>query len=97
MKNFLSFTLAAGVALTTAQVAHAAGVTTVSAERAGKSQANMPGTPAKAGRIAFDRNALHRELNRISDLLVPNASANDGLNDESAVAVPKKAVGGFIY
>ena len=77
MKNFLTFTLAAGVAITSAQVVHAAGVTRVSADRLIKAQAQMPATASSTSGSRFDSAAMNRELTRISELLSPTGF-NDG-------------------
>lgn len=95
MKNFLTFTLAAGVAITSAQVVHAAGVTRVSADRLIKAQAQMPASPSATSAAKFDNAALNRELARISELLGP-VGLNDGLMDD-AVVVPKKTAGSFMF
>ena len=95
MKNFLTFTLAAGVAITSAQVVHAAGVTRVSADRLIKAQAQMPATASMTSGSRFDTAAMNRELTRISELLGPTGF-NDGLI-EDAVAVPKKTAGSFMF
>ena len=97
MKNFLSFTLAAGVAITTAQVAQAAGVTKVSSERLMTVQAQMPGSPTSAASAGFDRSSLNRELARISELVAPIGFSNDGLTEDSSVSVTKKVGGSFTY
>jgi hypothetical protein len=95
MKNFLTFTLVAGVAITSAQVAQAAGVSKVGAERTAKAQAQMPGSAATAAaRGGFDRAALNRELTRISEMLAPVGSTDDGLTETSAVT---KKIGTFSW
>ena len=71
MKGILTFTLAAGVAISTTTVVHGAGLT--------KGVANVSKAPASAQApqsitglgMALDRQLLHRELSRLTELLVP--------------------------
>ena len=95
MKNFLSFTLAAGVAITTTSVVHAAGVP----------KAATNGTKAVATRVAsvgvgasaiMDRSSLNRELARISELLSSPIGDDFGLTEDVA-AVGKKVSPSFTF
>ena len=73
MKGFLTFTLAAGVAITTTSVAQAAGVGkgAMNADRIASTQTQAPANSGALGGFALDRAALNRELNRLTDLLAP--------------------------
>ena len=76
MKGFLTFTLAAGVAITTTSIAQAAGVV--------KGPANASRAPATAPApmgigamgISLDRTSLARELDRLNAML----NQDDDLN-----------------
>lgn len=93
MKNFLAFTLAAGVAITTASVADAAGTNRASAKsEKGAAQATGRTVTPSVG-ISFDRNALNRELARLSDILQPSVG-DENLLDEGSVG-KKGAVWSF--
>jgi hypothetical protein len=87
MKNFVTFTLAAGVALTSASLVQAAGPsrTTVKADRATTVVPSSIGSNA----ATFDRASFNRELTRLSDLLQPTIGLDSLLED--GVAVGKKS------
>ena len=94
MKNLLSFTLAAGVAITTTSVAYGAGVQ----RAATNTQKNVSTRIAPAGvssSAILDRTSLNRELTRISDLLSP-VSDELGFGGDS-VAVTKKVSPSFTF
>ena len=84
MKGFLTFTLAAGVAITTTSVAQAAG--------SAKGAMNVSKAPAMAQApmgvggfgASFDRTTLTRELDRLNQLLTPS----DGGDEESTTNSP---------
>ena len=88
MKNFVTFTLAAGVALTSASVVQAAGParTDVKADRA---TTVAPSSVGSSSAVTFDRLSFNRELTRIADMLQP-AIGLDSLVEES-VSVGKKS------
>ena len=95
MKNFLSFTLAAGVAITTSTVAHAAGVP--KAATSGPKAVSTKVAPIGVGAAAIiDRSSLNRELTRISELLSSPVGDEFGLADDS-VAVGKKVSPSFTF
>ena len=87
MKNFVTFTLAAGVALTSASVVQAAGParTAVKADRSTTSVPSSVGSSV----VAFDRASFNRDLTRIADLLQPTTGSDSLLEDTAAV--PKKS------
>ena len=88
MKNFLSFTLAAGVAITTTSLVHAASVP----KAATNSQMSVSTrvAPATIGGMAIlDRLSINRELARISDLLSSPIGDEFGLGDDAAVVTKK--------
>ena len=87
MKNFVTFTLAAGVALTSASVVQAAGPART-AVKADRSSTSVPSSVAPSAG-AFDRASFNRELTRIADLLQPS-TGSDSLLEEGA-AVGKKS------
>ena len=90
MKGFLTFTLAAGVAITTSSVAQAAGT--------GKGAMNVSKAPAMAqapmgiGALgaSFDRTTLIRELDRLNQILAPTESGEDGTTN---TPLPQKGGG----
>jgi hypothetical protein len=86
MKGFLTFTLAAGVAITTTSIAQAAGVGkgAMNADRTASTQIQAPMSVGAMGGLVFDRTALNRELNRLSALLEPM----DGDEESGAANVP---------
>jgi hypothetical protein len=73
MKSLLTFTLAAGVAITTTSIAQAGGVGKVAAnaERTAATQTKAPMTTGAMAKLTLDRPALNRELNRLRALLQP--------------------------
>ena len=87
MKNFVTFTLAAGVALTSASVVQAAGParTVVKVDRATAVAPSSVGSSA----ATFDRVSFNRELTRISELLQPTMGPDSLL--EEGVSVGKKS------
>ena len=97
MKSLLTFTLAAGVAITTTSIVHAAGTAKGAAkvERASTIQVSAPQYLGTVSGLALDRSAMNRELNRLNDLLQPT-SMNDELS-EASVAVGKKSLGGWVF
>ena len=86
MKGFLTFTLAAGVAITTTSIAQAAGVGkgAMNADRTASTQIQAPMSVGAMGGLVFDRTALNRELNRLSALLEPM----NGDEESGAANVP---------
>jgi len=74
MKGILTFTLAAGVAISTTTVVYGAGLA--------KGSANVSKSPVSAQApqsitglgMALDRQLLNRELNRLTDLMAPAQS-----------------------
>ena len=73
MKGFLTFTLAAGVAIATTSIAQAASVGRVAmnAERTATTQRQAPMSIGAMSKLTLDRPALNRELSRLSALLEP--------------------------
>ena len=96
MKGFLTFTLAAGVAITTTSIAQAAGVSkgSLNADRSAATQKQEPMSIGAMSGFSLDRAALNRELNRLSVLLEP-----EYLNEESGTGNQpverKTSVGGW--
>ena len=88
MKGFLTFTLAAGVAITTTTVVQAAGVGkgAMNADRTPSSQTQAPMSVGSMNGLTLDRSALNRELSRLNDLFVPT----DGADDEGASGAAKR-------
>ena len=72
MKSFVTFTLAAGVALSTASVVQAAGGTRGVQTKIDRTS-NVASVPATVGvtTFSFDRTSFNRDLSRISELLQP--------------------------
>ena len=94
MKNFLTFTLAAGVAITSTTVVHGAGLSKpiVDAERTVSRQS--PAATANVGTGALDRASFNRELVRLSDLLI-GQNSDDLVTEE--VAVGRKSTGMYTF
>ena len=92
MKGFLTFTLAAGVAITTSSVAHAAGVGkgAMNADRTPSTQTQTPMSVGAMSGFTLDRSSLIRELSRLSELMAP-AEDVDGGNS----TVQRKSVGAW--
>jgi hypothetical protein len=86
MKGFLTFTLAAGVAITSTSIAQAAGVGkgAMNADSTASTQIQAPMSVGAMGGLVFDRTALNRELNRLNELLAPM----DGDVEGGAADVP---------
>lgn len=80
MKGFLTFTLAAGVAITTTSVVQAAGVGkgALNVDRPSNSQIQAPMSVGSMNGLQLDRSAISRELSRLSELLVPTGSEEEG-------------------
>jgi hypothetical protein len=80
MKGFLTFTLAAGVAITTTSIAQAAGVGkgAMNADRTASTQTQAPMSVGAMGGLILDRTALNRELSRLSVLLEPTDGDEEG-------------------
>jgi hypothetical protein len=97
MKGFLTFTLAAGVAITTTSIAQAAGVGkgVLNADRTVSSQSQAPMGIGALGGLTLDRAALNRELDRLNALLEPM----DGDVEGAAASVPvqRKTIGTWTY
>jgi len=69
MKGILTFTLAAGVAITTTTIAHAAG-SAKPIPNATKAPVTTPATsPFSAIGLTLDRHTLTRELDRLNELI----------------------------
>lgn len=77
MKGFLTFTLAAGVAITTTSVS-AAGAISKQAASASKApqSTSAPSTLSGLG-LALDRMSLRRELDRLNSLLSPISEGDE--------------------
>ena len=95
MKGILTFTLAAGVAITTTSVAQAAGVGkgAMNADRIASTQTQAPMSVGALGGLVLDRVALSRELARLSDLLAPTNTEDDVESTNSSVQ--RKSVGNW--
>ena len=94
MKGFLTFTLAAGVAITTTAVAQAVGVGkgAMNLDKTTSSQTQGPMSVGAMGGLSLDRAALNRELNRLTALLQPD---DELLTDrDGTTAMPVKRKGG---
>ena len=80
MKGFLTFTLAAGVAITTTSIAQAAGVGKgpMNADRTASMQTQAPMSIGAMGGLTLDRMALNRELTRLSELFAPMDGDEEG-------------------
>jgi hypothetical protein len=93
MKGFLTFTLAAGVAITTTSIAQAAGVGkgAMNADRTVLTQTQAPMSVGAMGGLILDRTALNRELSRLSELLAPVDGNEDG--GSANVPVERKTTG----
>jgi len=96
MKGFLTFTLAAGVAITTTSIAQAAGVGkgAMNAGRSTATQTQAPMSIGAMGGFSLDRAALNRELNRLSVLLEPEY-LNEESGSENQPVDRKMSVGGW--
>ena len=96
MKSFVTFTLAAGVALTTASVAKAAGVTRGAQTKVDRTT-NVASVPASVGitALSFDRTAFNRDLSRISEILQPGTDDDLLLSEGSTVG--RKSFGVWTY
>ena len=95
MKGFLTFTLAAGVAITTTSIAQAAGVGkgVVNTDRTASTQTQAPMSVGALVGLTLDRSALNRELSRLADLLQPL----DGEEEAGSTAMPlqRKSIGAW--
>ena len=96
MKSFVTFTLAAGVALTTASVAHAAGVTRAAQTKVDRT-IKVASVPASGGiaTLSFDRTAFNRDLSRISEILQPGTDDDLLLSEGSTVGRKTSGVWSF--
>ena len=97
MKSLLTFTLAAGVAITTTSIVQAAGTPKGMAkvERSSAIQSSAPQYLGTVGGLAIDRSVMNRELSRLSELIQPNL-----VDDEvsaGGTAVGKKLGGLWSY
>ena len=70
MKGFLTFTLAAGVAITTTSVSAGGNVTKIATTQKAPQTSSAPASLSGLG-FALDRGALVRELDRLNELLGP--------------------------
>jgi hypothetical protein len=93
MKGFLTFTLAAGVAITTTSVVQAAGVGkgAMNADRTASTQTQAPMSIGSMRGLMLDRTALNRELSRLSTLLEP--MVGDEESETANAAVKRKSSG----
>ena len=95
MHSFLTFTLAAGVAITTTSVVHAAGIPKNTAAGAKSlSSRQAPVSLANAGSSALDRTAFNRELTRLTDL-ISGSVGEDLVTEETSFG--RKVGGTFIF
>ncbi len=97
MKSVLTFTLAAGVAISTASVAYAEGAGRERASNAGAKAPAASLAPASAGVLSgfvLDRIALNRELSKLEDDLSPEDTTDDGI---APVKSTTKSVGTWTY
>ena len=95
MKGFLTFTLAAGVAITTTSIVQAAGVGkgAMNADRAASTQTQGPMSVGAMGGLLLDRSALNSELIRLSELLAPVDGDEEGVS--AGRTVQRKSVGSW--
>ena len=96
MKSFVTFTLAAGVALTTASVVQAAGGTRGVQTKIDRTS-NVASVPATVGvaTFSFDRAAFNRDLSRISEILQPGTDDDLLLSEGSTVGRKTSGVWSF--
>ena len=86
MKGFLTFTLAAGVAMTTTSVVQAAGVAK-GAANASKAPAAVQAPMSLGGMgLTLDRMSLTRELDRLTSMLNPIDDINQPSGQDERVA-----------
>ena len=87
MKGFLTFTLAAGVAITSTSIAQAAGVGkgAMNADRSpsAQTQSQSPMGVGAFGGLSLDRSALNRELSRLNELLLVGDDTEGGSGNAS--------------
>lgn len=97
MKGFLTFTLAAGVAITTSSIAQAEGVGkgAMNANRTASTQTQAPMSVGAMAGLALDRSALNRELSRLRDLLEPLDTQEDSGSEN--IPVQRKAIGTWTF
>ncbi len=97
MKGFLTFTLAAGVAITTTSIAQAEGVGkgAMNANRTASAQTQAPMSVGGMAGLALDRSALNRELSRLRDLLEPLDTQDD--SESEGIPVQRKAIGTWTF
>ncbi len=95
MKGFLTFTLAAGVAITTTSIAQAAGVgkAALNADRVASTRTQAPMSIGALGGLTLDRVALNRELDRLTELIDPMNTEVDA--DIAAMPVQRKSAGAW--
>lgn len=98
MKGFLTFTLAAGVAITTTSVVQAAGVGkgALNGDRSASSNTSAPMSVGAMAGLTLDRTALNRELGRLRTLLEPLVSDEEGESANTPVQT-KTSVGAWTY
>ena len=70
MKGFLTFTLAAGVAITSTSVSARGNLTKVAVSPNAPQTASTPASLSGLG-LALDRSSMIRELDRLNELLSP--------------------------
>ncbi len=95
MKGFLTFTLAAGVAITTGSVAQAAGVTKGAASLSKAPVAVQAPMGLGSMGLALDRVSLTRELERLNQMLNPSDDFEG--NSTTNSPVPSKVTGMWTY
>jgi hypothetical protein len=94
MKGFLTFTLAAGVAISTTSVTQAAGVK--GAVNASKAPTSVQAPMSIGGMgLSLDRMALSRELDRLNAMLNPVDDLNQPANEDDRMA--PKSFGTWTY
>ena len=98
MRGFLTFTLAAGVAITTTSVVHAAGVGkgAMNGDRSTSNQVQAPMSLGAMGGLTLDRSALNRELGRLRTLLEPLVSDDESESGNTPVQT-KTSVGAWTF
>ena len=95
MNSFLTFTLVAGVAITSTSLVHAAGAAkNTNAGAKSVSIGQGPVSLANTGASSLDRSAFNRELTRLTDLI--SGPVGDDLVTEGT-SFGRKVGGTFIF
>lgn len=93
MKGFLTFTLVAGVAISTSSIVQAAGVAKGTANISKAPAVTQGASSIGAMGLTLDRSALSRELNRLNELLAPV----DGTSETDSSDATVRAKSGVVW